>query len=296
MSAPSAAPTTERLRPSAVPAVTVVLLGVLAAVLALQGWSYYALPIEARIEHESYRVLSPSGVVGHGYGIVGTFLMLTNLLYLVRRRFAKLSLGSMRRWLDLHVLTGLGGSMLVAFHSAFQLRTPIASLTAGSLCTVVVTGLVGRYFYALSPTPPREHLEGSLAALGALAPGLDRELRRRLAGVPVPALLGTSSLVASLAAVPRCLGVARARREAVRSTLSELLVPDSLDAHDLAEVRRVARTLEQLVARDVTSAIGAALLRSWRGLHRWMAIVMVLSVAVHIGVAWYYGYRWLLSE
>lgn len=292
----SLATTVERLRPSAVPVVTVMLLGILAAFLAVQGWGYYTLPIESRIEHESYRVLSPSGTTGHGYGIVGTLLMLTNLLYLVRRRLAKLSLGSMRRWLDLHVLTGLGGSMLVAFHSAFQLRTPIASLTAGSLCTVVLTGLVGRYLYALAPAPAHEAIDASLTALGELAPGIDREMRRRLAAVPVPPLLGTASFTVTLRAIPRCLGVARERREVVRMTIAERLVPDMLDTHDLAEVRHIAKSLERLVAREVTSAVGAALLRSWRGLHRWMAIVMLLSVAVHIGVAWYYGYRWLLSE
>ena len=49
----------------------------------------------------------------------------------------------MATWLNLHVFTGLVGTVLIMFHSAFQFRTPIALATAGSLGVVVLTGIVG---------------------------------------------------------------------------------------------------------------------------------------------------------
>ena len=104
--------------------------------------------------HPDYRRLGPAGFLGHGYGMVGTALILTNLLYLVRRRFTKYVpawMGSVRGWLNAHVFTGLFGSILILFHSAFQLRTPIATVTSVSLSIVVVTGLVGLYLHALVP-------------------------------------------------------------------------------------------------------------------------------------------------
>ena len=87
-------------------------------------------------------MLRPSGTVGNGYGWVATLLALLNLSYLVRRRLAGTRLGSMRIWLDVHVFTGLLAAVLASFHSAFQVRSPIAATSAVSLLIVVVTGLV----------------------------------------------------------------------------------------------------------------------------------------------------------
>ena len=155
---------------------TVVLLVVLAlAVLAYVLWDvgedFYLSDLESRVEHSAYETLRPGGLVGHGYGIIGTLLILANLLYLARRRLARFSLGSMATWLNLHVFTGLIGSLLILFHSAFQFRTPIAVVTAASLGVVVVTGIAGRYLYALTPRPDRAALEEALASLDELAPG-----------------------------------------------------------------------------------------------------------------------------
>jgi hypothetical protein len=97
--------------------------------LALVGWDFYGHDLDARLDHPAYELLRPSGLVGHGYGIVGTALILSNLLYLARRRFARAQLGSMRLWLDIHVFSGLAGGALVLFHSAFQFRTGIALMT-----------------------------------------------------------------------------------------------------------------------------------------------------------------------
>src|SRR4051812_23318479 len=69
--------------------ITVLVLTSLAAVLLWRGYAYYRLDLVSRAEHPDYRLLNPAGFIGHGYGIVGTALIATNLLYLVRRRFAK---------------------------------------------------------------------------------------------------------------------------------------------------------------------------------------------------------------
>ena len=68
----------------------------------------------------------------------------------------------MRVWLDIHVFTGLTAATLVTFHSAFQLRTPIATISAASLGIVVLTGLIGRFLYALAPAADRQRLRDAL--------------------------------------------------------------------------------------------------------------------------------------
>src|SRR5581483_11444679 len=108
-----------------------------------------------------------------------TLLILSNLLYLVRRRLTRFMswAGSVRAWLNMHAFTGLVGSVLVLFHSAFQLRTPIATVTSVSLAIVVGTGLVGLYLYALVPREGLKPLQDRLKEIEPMLPGLAEQVR-----------------------------------------------------------------------------------------------------------------------
>lgn len=272
-------------------------LTAIGAALLYRGLSFYRLPIADRVEHPEYRVLRPSGIIGHGYGIVGTVLILTNLLYLVRRRLAFLtSLGSIKRWLDMHAVTGLVGSLLVLFHSAFQFRTPIATMTALSLAIVVATGVVGLYLYVLVPKAGLKPLKARLDEIQPLLPGLAQIVGERVEAVPCTRLRGDPSLLATLATVPRWIVEARGRRRAVRKAAREDVMVRALLKKDRRLARDLVGELADLAASEIDTVAGAAVMRSWRSMHRFMAILMVVSVAVHVGVAWFYGYRWLFSE
>ncbi len=269
---------------------------VFGAALAWRGASFYLLDLHARVDHPDFRVLSPGSPVGHGYGVVGTGLIMTNLLYLARRRLPRLQVGSMRTWLDMHVFTGLLGSLLVLFHSAFQLRSPVASLTAGALLLVVLSGVVGRYFYGLAPQADHAGAQALLAWLDTLSPGLGARIAGELAQLPAPEPPLRPGLRASLASIPRWRAQARARRELVRKAASPLLRDPSFDRAQRAYVRRIVREAARLSTEPVRAIAGDSLLRSWRGLHRFMALLMILSVSVHIVVAWVFGFRWIFSE
>jgi dihydropyrimidine dehydrogenase (NAD+) subunit PreT len=271
-------------------------LAVLCYVLMRRGAEFYALDIATRVDHRDFRVLSPGSPVGHGYGIVGTAFILTNLLYLARRRLARWHLGSMRAWLDIHVFTGLFGSALVVFHSAFQLRSAVATLTAISLGFVVSSGLIGRYFYGLTPEPDTAGLLRVLQALDALAPGFARNVLGMLETLPKPTEPARASLRTSLALIPSWLREYAARTRVLRSACDELLATHPLDADDRREAKRLSKQAIVLAGQPVRALAGAHLLRSWRGLHRFMALLMILLVTLHVSVAWVFGYRWIFSE
>lgn len=264
------------------------------AVLYWRGADYYALGLQARPEHADYRVLSPSATVGHGYGIVGTLLILTNLTYLLRRRFAGLRLGAMRRWLDMHVLTGLLGSVLVMFHSAFQLRTPIASLTAYSLMLVVASGLLGRYLYGLVPDSGERALASLLQELNLRVRGMGDYVGQQLGAQPEPARPTRSSLFAALALIPTWREQARVRRSVVDAAQQRALTSGSTASMD--DLQRLLQQVRRVAAQPVRAAATSEILRAWRGVHRFTAILLVLSVSVHITVAWFFGFRWVFSE
>jgi hypothetical protein len=155
---------------------------------------------------------------------------------------------------------------------------------------------VGRYFYAIAPKPDAQRLANNLVALDELLPGLAGLIRKGLQDAKVTFLPANASLIRSLATIPRWMRESRARRRLVREAFSELTRPKSLLPEELAEARRITKDTARLAAAEAGTAAGTALLRTWRGLHRFLAILMILSVSVHIGVAWFYGYRWIWSE
>jgi hypothetical protein len=278
---------------------TVFFLLSLAAVLTWRGFGYYRLGVSARPGHPDYRILNPAGLLGHGYGILGTVLIFTNLLYLVRRRFAKHVpewMGSMSRWLAAHAFTGLTGALLVAFHSAFQLRTPIATLTSASLGIVVLTGVIGFYLHALLPTPGLRPLEDRLDEIRPLLPGFATLIDDLVTLAPVTALAHDASFVRTCLTIPRWVLEARSRRYCVSKAARGDKVFRVLKRTEPALARAFVLELGELAAKEVGVSAGAAMMRSWRSLHRFLAILLIVSVVLHIGVAWYYGFRWIFDR
>jgi dihydropyrimidine dehydrogenase (NAD+) subunit PreT len=260
--------------------------------LLLRGWQFYTLGVGERVDHEDFRALGPSSALGQAYGVAGTLLILTNLLYLVRRRFARLSVGSLRAWLDVHAFTGLFGGMLVVFHSAFQVRSTISMITLGSLFIVIATGLIGRFLYALAPKPDAARLQHQLRLLDHVGPGMGQALSERVARLPRTET-PRCSLFAVLAALPRFSRELSQRRALIAQTAAYYA------HHRRGEMQRFASSLTEctrLYSAEVRAAAATALLRSWRGVHRFSALLMISLVAMHIAIAWYYGFVWALAD
>lgn len=265
-----------------------VLLLAISVGLAFRGYSFYKLSLEDRVEHPDFRTLRPTGFLGNGYGWVAAMLVVLNLSYLIRRRFGGARLGSMQTWLDIHVFTGLLAAVLVSFHSAFQIRTPIAATSTVSLLLVVITGILGRFLFALAPSGSRERLKAALDIMELSIPGSRDALSAAIGEHPGPAVPANASLLRSLFAIPSWRAAGRRRARAIRSTLPPR-------AQLTKSQRAVVAELVAAAAVDARAAGVSALLRSWRGLHRLFALLMLAAVFLHAGVAWYYGYRWIFT-
>jgi hypothetical protein len=163
-------------------------------------------------------------------------------------------------------------------------------ITVGSLLVVIGTGLLGRYLYALSPRPDRERLERALSDLNVVGPGLGHELRLALARVPVTALPERHSLLAVLARLPSFRRELRQRRAVIDALVRRY---GQSFGPELALLSRPIADCTSVACGEVRAAAAGALVKSWRGLHRFAALLMVSLVALHIGVAWYYGFVWV---
>ncbi len=258
-----------------------------AALLWLRGSAYYPLPLSERVEHADYELLSPGRALGRVYGTVGLTLILLNLTYLVRRRFPHWKLGRMRLWLDVHVLTGLTATLFVAFHSSFQLRSPVAVVTAATLGLTVVTGIVGRFFYAFVPQT-QSVLASRIVDLEALVPGIRASLQAGLAKLTPSEPPGGSGLWRVVRTLPRWFREMKARRACVSSIFQDHAVHAAPLEREYAQP--LAREIGVLAAREVLAVAGRELLRAWRPWHRLCALIMVTGVVLHMSVALFFGY------
>jgi len=289
-------------RPRRTPLVASILLtsGLLAlALLAWRECSYYQAPLAVQALDSRHERLRSSGPLGLALGVIAVALILLNLLYLVRRRLLAASwAGSIRSWLDLHVVSGLLAGGCVALHSAGDFRSASATMASAALGIVLVTGLIGRYVLAQIPRTR----EGHALSLDE-AHARFETLRARLAELGLPPLerpaatpVTTGSKLRALRGVLLGDAASRATARAWRARF-EQAEPDAATRSrvlpQLAAILREADRLERL--NDLT-----ALMASWRFLHRWLALVMVGTALCHVALAIRWGElrfrEWSLRE
>lgn len=86
--------------------------------------------------------------LGYNLGLAGGLMMLSLLLYPLRKRFRPLErLGRMEAWFRYHMLLGIGGPVLVLFHSTFRIGSMNARIALFSMILVAVSGIIGRFVY-----------------------------------------------------------------------------------------------------------------------------------------------------
>jgi hypothetical protein len=94
------------------------------------------------------RPYTPGSDLGYYMGLAGSCMMLSLLLYPLRKYWGRLhQFGSMKAWFVVHMVFGILGPILVLFHSTFQLRSFNASVAFWSMVAVLASGLVGRFLY-----------------------------------------------------------------------------------------------------------------------------------------------------
>lgn len=92
-----------------------------------------------------------SDMFGHLIGVAGFILMLmTEILYSLRKRSRSARWGRMSAWLDFHIFTGIVGPYMVLLHSAWNFKG-LAGFSMLLTVLIVVSGFIGRYIYTAIP-------------------------------------------------------------------------------------------------------------------------------------------------
>jgi hypothetical protein len=96
---------------------------------------------------DSRRLFADEGL-GYFLGIIGSLLILTLLLYPLRKRYRILSfIGNVRNWFKVHMLLGVVGPIAVLYHANFSLGSVNSTAALISMLLVAGSGLVGRFLY-----------------------------------------------------------------------------------------------------------------------------------------------------
>jgi hypothetical protein len=275
----------------------IIWLGVAGSAL-VAGLDYYLLPMDQRAYSSLAPVFSPTGIVGHGFGIVGTFLIVVGVVgYMARKRLSPLAhAGSLKHWLQVHIFLCTLGPFLVLLHTTFKFGG-LVSIAFWSMTIVVVSGVFGRYVYARIPKTVngrflglemvRDRLSELSAAIAARTHLPVAELESVLA--PATPVTWNRSLAAALATAVRNDVRQRRHLRGVRRYLHARRVPRELHGPVLSLVREQRR----LHQRAALLQPFQRLFRYWHVIHLPLAMVMFLVLSVHVVVAVLFGYTWI---
>ena len=105
--------------------------------VALLGWQVMSQP--------GY---SSGSRTGYNLGLAGAVMMLLLFLYPLRKHVRWLNAaGPLREWLNLHMLLGICGPLLILFHSRFSIDSTNAGVAVASMLIVAGSGIIGRFIY-----------------------------------------------------------------------------------------------------------------------------------------------------
>ena len=261
--------------------------------LFYKGISYYSTPLEERFYHADHDQFKPSGIYGHGLGIVGTLLILIGVFgYMAKKKYRALArLGRLKYWLEFHIFLCTLGPVMILFHTAFKFGG-LVSVSFWSMVAVVASGVVGRFIYIQIPRTI-EGRELSLNEVKDMKGNLTEILKRNYQ-------LDESSYLPQLAGATEVLGqqgggFIRQYFEAKKSiaTVKTVLRKNGLPKADIRQALKLVKNEIALNNRIARLQTMQKLFKYWHVAHLPFALVMLVIMIIHVGITLAFGYRWI---
>ena len=265
--------------------------------LAYQGYSYYSLGVENRFFHPDHQTLKPSGFMGHTLGILGSFLMLVGVAtYMLRKRVGKFSrIGVLKYWLEFHIFLCTLGPILVLYHTAFKFGGLVA-VSFWSMVAVVLSGVIGRYIYLQIPRT----IEGREMNLNEINQIKD-ELNKKLVTVYHIEEMALEDILNAVKKRPDRTGNSMLARSIAKykferrtiSEVKEILKHNNINGKGYKEVIRLIKD-EISLNRKIDRLISMQnLFKYWHVAHLPFALLMLIIMLIHVGVAITFGAHWI---
>ncbi len=263
--------------------------------LAIAGYEYYATPFEDRFYLDSHDWFKPSGLFGQGLGIIGTLLMAFGVfIYILRKRYNLLGKYiRLKHLLEFHIFLCTVGPIMVLFHTAFKFGG-IVSVAFWSMVAVVLSGVIGRFIYIQIPRTIEgqemtlgqvKHMKSVLSETLRVSFGLDQDM---------------SSLITSFTDKEGNSGANRTsfiqkffdRRNAV-NTIRKALSQKNIRSRERRNILKMVKEEITLAGRIERLQTMQKLFKYWHVAHLPFALIMLIIVILHVGVAIAFGYTWI---
>ena len=116
------------------------------------GWNIFLLVVTAILVLgyliSTQKWYKPGDDIGYNMGLVGGLMLLSLLLYPLRKRVRFLkSLGILPTWFKWHMIFGILAPTLILFHSTFHIGSINAGMALVAMLLVSGSGIFGRFFY-----------------------------------------------------------------------------------------------------------------------------------------------------
>lgn len=243
----------------------IITLGTLTA-LVYYGYHFYRLPLEERFYDVHYENLKPSGFIGHGLGILGTFLILLGIsTYWIRKRSRAIAhWGTLSNWLNFHIFLCTLGTILVLFHTSFKFGG-LVSIGFWSMIVVFLSGVVGRYIYLQIP----KSYEGNELSLQEIT-NMNLRMQNQLFEACGMEYKPETTL----------LGIIKTFKGKEVSLAKKLKIALLFNRQKI--LSRKMKNLEKM----------KQIFRYWHIIHLPFALIMLIIMVIHVGVVVYFGYWW----
>lgn len=266
--------------------------------LASKGVSYYGTPLEERFYHPDHDWFKPSGVMGHGLGIVGTLLILIGVFgYMAKKKFRALArFGRLKYWLEFHIFLCTLGPVMILFHTAFKFGG-IVSVSFWSMVAVVASGVAGRFIYVQIPRT----IEGralSLHEVKAMKNDLEEILKTnyRLNEQSFQSVVQAATLnhdeIKEGGFMSSMFSQYFEDRRAI-GRVKNVLRDNQLASSDIKTVVKLVKNEISLNNRIERLQTMQKLFKYWHVAHLPFALIMLIIMVIHVGVTLAFGYRWI---
>ncbi len=263
------------------------------------GYTYYSAPLTERFFNPLHKLLKPSGFIGHGLGIIGSLMILIGVVgYMMRKRMRIFShWGELKYWLEFHIFLCTLGPILVLFHTSFKFHG-IVTVSFWSMVAVVASGVIGRFIYIQIPRT----INGNELDYDTLKK-MDRDITIKLKN-DFNLKEETLSLFENVSFTDNNSEIKLSKVFSTfissyfmnRKILKQAkmnMISNEVNKSTIKEVMKIGKSKVVLSRKIALLKSMQKLFGYWHIFHLPFAILMLIVMLIHVGVAIAFGYKWI---
>jgi hypothetical protein len=252
-----------------------------------------AAALGAYLWHAPFEVPNGGTWLGYTLGVVAGGIMIWLGWFGVRKRQYGVGKLRLEDWLSAHVYLGLALAVIATLHAGFQLGFNVHTALYVLMMIVIVSGIIGVYFYIRFPSMLTENRRGmTMEIMLTQIADLDREIRQLAMGLDDAT--NTAVLKASQDTVVGETMIQQLRGyddECLTAAARAFVERSETKGEEGAGRRQLLTRLvrkEELLKRIRRDVQLRCLLKIWLVFHVPFSVAALMALAVHVVTVFYY--------